>query len=338
MTINKKLVALVGVAISAILLSGCGKTMIVVNGKKISKDEFMARLERVQVSVPNGGTQPAGRYIVQQIINEELVLQLADKEKLMPTQEQQDARVKLIKRNSPELAATLTQQGMTEDEWVQTLRYQLAFNNLLGKGVKISDQEVKDVYNNGIKRSPSPFIDPAKVKISAIITPDKVKIDEAYKLLQQGKDFGAVAEAKSDDPVTKRQRGVLGWISNTAESKVPKPILERAFSLEPKTFSAPFNVQNQWVILKVDQSQPKKVQRFEDVKDLIKEQLQLQKGAQASTFRKDMKAFIGNSKIKVNADKYRGIPEDIKKRAGEINVPETAGNNPAAENKGEDKK
>lgn len=308
------LIALLGLAVSTSLLTGCGrKAMLNVNGEKISKDEFVARLERVPVQTPQG-QRLAGQYVVQQMISEKLVTQMAKKEGVEPTDAQVNERVRIIKKTSGDIRQILAQQGKTEDEWKDEVRSQLALNNLLAKGVTIPDADVKKAYDQARKANPSPFVRPEQVRISAIITAEKTKIDQAYNMLKTGKDFAAVAASMSEDPTAKQTNGILGWVSRDMKM-VPQSIRDTAFSLGINKYSSPIKADNKWVIVKADQKRPMKVQQYNDVKDLIKEQMAVQKGAQTGTFREDMQKFIKSANITVNAERYKGIPDELKKQA-----------------------
>jgi hypothetical protein len=93
-------VALVALAIAATMLAGCGRRgLIRVNGEKIRKDEFYSRLERVPVQTQQG-PQMAGRYLIQQMIAEKLVQQLAKDKKVEPTEAQINKKIDFFKKQT----------------------------------------------------------------------------------------------------------------------------------------------------------------------------------------------------------------------------------------------
>ena len=83
-----------------------------VNGEKVSKDEFYPRLERIPVQTQQG-TKLAGQYVVEQMIGEKLIEQLAKKENVAPTDAQIEAKIKVIRKESNgDIAQLLNSQGM----------------------------------------------------------------------------------------------------------------------------------------------------------------------------------------------------------------------------------
>ncbi len=300
-----------------VCLTGCGKkNLITVNGDAVSKDEFYSRLEKVPVQTPTG-TKMAGEYVVEQLINERLVQEFAKEKGVAPTEEQIDKRVEeLRKRSGNRLPAMLQQNGMTLDELKGRLRVQQSFINVITKGVNIDEATVKKAYDEALKAPNSPFKRPDQIRTSIILVKDKAKIDKAYKMLQGGTDFGTVAMQLSEDE-TKNRQGIMGWLSRGMD-KMPKVVEDTAFSLQIGKYSAPFEVQGSWAIVKVDQRRPSKITSYNEVKDQIREQLLIQKGSSEAKFRDELKKFVGDAKMVVTLERYKDVPSNIKKQAIEV--------------------
>ena len=318
--IRLSLVAIVALIVVVLALSGCGrKGLINVNGDKLAKDEFYGRLERVPVQTVKGGKQvtvPAGQYVVEQMITERLLTQLAKKENVTPTETQLNKKLNYLKKNG-NFAAQLRQSGVTEQEWKRQMTLQQAVVNLLTRDTKVTDAELKKTYDEQIQKVPSPFVRQPSRRIAVIIAKSPEKIQKAYKLLQDGQDFGSVALQLSEDKNTAALQGVVGWLSMDMK-QVPTPIRVAAFACPVGKYGKPFYVQDRndkaWVILKCLQKREKSVQKFADVKDLIKEQLAIAK-ADRRPFNKELQDFIAESKIVVNAERYKTVPEMMKKNA-----------------------
>lgn len=300
-----------------VCLTGCGKkNLISVNGESVSRDEFYARLEKVPVQTPTG-TKMAGEYVVEQLINERLVQAFAKEKGVPPTDAQIDKRVEdLRKRSGNKLPQMLQQNGMTLEELKGRLRVQQSFINVITKGVSVDDAIVKKAYDDALKAPNSPFKRPSQVRTSIIIAKDKAKIDKAYKMLQGGTDFGTVAMRLSEDE-TKSRQGIMGWLSRGMD-KMPKVVEDAAFSLDVGKVTSPFQVQGSWAILKVDQKRPSKITGLAEVRDQIKEQLMIQKGSSEAKFRDELKKFVTDAKMVVSIERYKNVPENIKKQAVEV--------------------
>ena len=325
--IKLSLVTIVALMVILLALAGCGrKGLINVNGDKLAKDEFYARLERVPVQTVKGGknvTVPAGQYVVEQMITERLLTQLAEKEGVASTDTQLNRKLNYLKKNG-NFSAQLRQMGVTEQEWKRQMSLQQSVINLITKDTKVTDAELKNAYDRQIKKVPSPFVRPEACHIAVIISASQEKIQKAYKLLEDGQDFGSVALQLSEDKNTAPYQGRVGWLSMDMKV-VPMPIRTAAFACPVGKYTKPFHVKdgndNAWVILRVDQKRRKLVQKFADVKELIREEIALTK-ADKTPFNKQLQQFIAKSKIVVNAERYSKVPEMLKKNASmPTNIP-----------------
>jgi len=320
--IKLSLVAMLVLAALMLVLTGCGrKGLININGTKIGKDEFYARLERVPVQTVKGGqpvTVPAGQYVIEQVITENLIQQLAKKENVAPTDAQLNAKLKYLKaRSGGSFIQDLRKQGLTQDDWKKQMKIQQSMINLMTKGITVTDAEVKKAYDGTLARKPNPFAHPAQVHISVIIAKSADKINKAYKFLQDKQEFGTVAMRLSEDKATAPSGGVVGWLSADMTA-VPAAIRNAAFAQPVGTYSKPLLVKDQkesgWVILKTDQVRKASTDSFDDVKLLLKEQIAIRKADQKK-FNEMVQNYVKDANIKVNAERYKKIPEMMKKTA-----------------------
>ncbi len=322
-TIRFGLIAIIAIAVLIPALAGCGrKGLINVNGEKLTKDEFYARLERVPIQTIKGGRQvtiPAGQYVIEQMITEQLLQQLAKKENVPATDEQIAAKLKYIKTTTGgNFAAQLKMQGMSEQDWKRQMALQQTVVNLIGKGSKVTDADVKREYDIELSKPNSQFKKPEAVFISLIMTQTRERADKAYKLLEDGQDFGSVALQLSEDKATAAGQGRVGWVAKNMDV-VPQGIRDAAFATGAGKYTKPFMLKDSkttiWVILRADSKRPASTDRYEDVKEIIKEQMSI-KAADRKPFDEMLKKFIAESKMTVNAERYKGIPDMLKKNAG----------------------
>lgn len=308
-------VALLVLAVSATLLTGCGrKGLVSINGAKVSKDEFYARLEKVPVQTTSG-TKPAGQYVIEQIIGEQLIQQYAKDQGVAPSETQIKKKLDFIKKESgSDLNKLLAQQGTTMEMLKTKITLEQSFINIASKGITISDAKVKDTYNKLLATKNSPFKTPDQVKISVIVTKSKPNVDKAYQMLGSGLEFATVAMDKNDDPNIKQRRGMIDWVS-ISDTRLPKPVIIAAFKLAVGSYSKPFFVQDSWVIVKSEQKKPATVKKYDDVKDMIKEKLAVQEGTANKDFAKKLEKYTNDAKITINASRYKSVVDNIKKDA-----------------------
>jgi len=333
---RSSIAALVVVAVAATALAGCGRRgFIRVNGEKINLQEFHSRLARTTVQTPQG-PQLAGRYVVQQLIQEKLIEQLAKQEKVEPTEEQINKKIEFFKKQSGgDMARVLSQLGMTLDDLKHQIAVEQAYINIVTKGITIPDDKVRKAYEEALHAKDSPFVRPEQVLVSAIITSSKAKIDKASKLLASGQEFGAVSRKLSDVWI-KQTDGKVGWASKDGmidlvvgqKAALPKDYADRVFALQIGKYTAPFEsvtrvrqgdktvTVRQWVILRADQKRRKKITTYDEVKDRIRETLAMREGAKRKEVQKLMQTFAKNADIVINAAAYKDIGERIKQEAG----------------------
>ena len=324
------LIVVMALIVPVLLIAGCGgekKAMVTVNGEEVSKGQFRVRLENIPVRSPQGGTTPAGKYLVQQIINEKLMRQLAEKEEVAITKEDVDKEIKKIRKSAG---------GKLKPEAIPGLRRQIELRktqtNLITKGIKITDEQVREVYDEASKRDPNPFERPEQVYVSVIAANSKDKIDKAYRLLEKGTEFGTVAMQLSDDPVIQKNQGKVAWIARE-QPEIPENIRETAFRLEDRKYSKPFAIvddnANSWVIVKRDRYRPAEVTKFENVKETLREQMALSEGSRKSDLPDRYAKFMKEAKISISVERYKdvskemikGAKEALKQRAEELAKP-----------------
>lgn len=334
--IKLSLVAMVLLAGFMLVLIGCGrKGLINVNGDKISKDEFYARLEQMQVPLMQGGRQvnvPAGELVIGKMIEEKLKQQLAKEEKVAPTDAQIEAKLKYLKaRSGGEFAQQLKASGTTQEEVKRQIRIEQSDINLKIKGVKVTDAEVKNAYDKLLAANPSPLKTSAQVHISLIIAKGQDKINNAYKLLQDKQEFGTVAMRLSEAPSKANGGSVPTWFSMDMlrlpkEQRPPAQIVQTAFATPVGDYSKPIFIADKgwlaWVIVKTDQTRKATTKSFDSVKVLLREQLALSK-ADAKQYNDMIRKYISKSNIKVNAERYKRIPDMMKKNASASASPQT---------------
>jgi parvulin-like peptidyl-prolyl isomerase len=317
---NKPKFSLIALALAAILvlgLTGCGgrRTVVKINGEKFTKNDFYNRLQKVPVQTPQG-LQPAGRYVMQQMISEKLVQQLAKKEGVEPTEAQINRKIDYIKKESgANFSKVLAQRGMTLEDLKHQISVEQSFINVVTKGIKIPDDKVKKAYEDILRKPGNPFVRPEGVMARGIIVAKKADVDKAYNLLQSGTDFGTVAMRFNDDPMIKQNQGRLRWITKEEQDPLPKIIKTTAFSLAPGKYSKPFLVEGRWVILKAESRRPKRITPFSEVKEIIREQLAMSEGTKKGTFTKAMQKFAKEADIWISHPAYKDIAETIKKEA-----------------------
>jgi parvulin-like peptidyl-prolyl isomerase len=273
----------------AFVMTGCGSggaenkdntVAATVNGQKI----MMSEVER-GVSQQTGGKQSelsqlqlaqARLQVLSNLIQREVLFQRAQKEKLLPTEDEVDNVINQQKTQSgmtaEDFEKSLKQQNLTREGLREEARKDLAIGKLqekYGGKITITDKEVEDFYNTNRQQfvnergvslamimvdpadnSPQGIQDDAKSEAEA-----KLKIDNIYQQLQGKADFATVARAKSEDINTLRNGGDLGFATEDAlkQNNFPADLVASFFgSMQVGDYSQPkqFN-SGKWYIFKL---------------------------------------------------------------------------------------
>ncbi len=176
------------------------KTMVVVNGVKIGANNYYRRMEMLA----NVGHMVGGKFVVgtpgfltlQQIINETLMIQLAQEKGVAPTEEEINTEVKNVLDEDPKKTAGMRAMGVTDAD----IRYQvlvtLSEYKVTTMGINIAEQQVENYY----KTNPSKFNDPVKYRLFVIVADSSDLADSVDKQLKGGASFKEVARKNSKDP------------------------------------------------------------------------------------------------------------------------------------------
>ncbi|MCA1631633.1 MAG: SurA N-terminal domain-containing protein, partial [Acidobacteria bacterium] len=228
-----------------------------VNGKEITLGE----VDRV-ISQQTGGQQAllsplelgARRLqVLDELIKQEVLFQRAEKEKLLPSDDEVTQAINEQKQQSGITSDVyqrmLKESGQTEEGLREAARKQLAIRRLLERvGGKIdtpTDKEVEDFYNANRER----YVSARGVGLAAIYADPQDngatndaksdpeaqnKINIIYQRLKGGGDFATVAREQSEDPNTVARGGEIGFFGEEElkRSGFPSELIAKFFGSE----------------------------------------------------------------------------------------------------------
>lgn len=208
-----KSILIATLALVASLSFAQADTMIEINGEKISRAEYVRRMEYlpgIGKATRDGNFVEVfpGLATVDFIINERLTLQLAKERGVEPSNAEIDAELGMIQRREPGLLERFTATGRTKEEYRAVIRYNLAQFKLQTEGVLVTDTEIKNLYDLA---KDVRFTRPPSVRLRVIAVNSDAETKEVDTELKSGKSFAAVATLLSKD-VTSRIGGMYGDI------------------------------------------------------------------------------------------------------------------------------
>lgn len=308
-------------AVVAVFLAGCGKSTVAkVNGRKISRQEYYSRLERMPMGPQNMQVE-AGIVVLRDLINEELLLRLAEKEKCPPTDTQVNERYAQMQKQ-PQFTARIKESGLSKEQAKDLVRILQAHFNLLTRGIKVPDKEVKDYYD---KHKMSQFTVPENADVAAVFCEKEADVKKAQELLKQGVDFATVAQRLSSDPVSKERGGRLARPVYRNDPGLPPEVWQKVLATKKGEVTAPISDRTGHVIFKIVRINPEKTQKYEEVKYMIWDGMMRDKGSQKWDVDTELNKFRESAEIKIMIDRYRdkllpkeggpGVPGGEKKEA-----------------------
>ncbi len=250
-----------------------------VNGKSI----MMARVEQA-LTQQSGGQQSklsplelaqARLQALGSLIQREVLFQRAEREKLLPTDDQITGLIAQQKQQSgmtdDDFQKNLTAQNLSMEALREEARKDIAIKNLQDKysgKITVNDKEVEDFYNANRERFVSSrgvalamiMVDPADNGPQGIQNDAKgeaeakLKIDNINQQLKGGADFATVARAKSEDPNSLPRGGDLGFATedDLKQNGFPADLSTRFFAMQAGDITEPVQFNgNKWYIFKL---------------------------------------------------------------------------------------
>jgi peptidyl-prolyl cis-trans isomerase SurA len=285
---NLRAAATAAIISSCILFSGCGSSIApdvaaTVNGRPV----YYTDVDRTYKSqFPGKGegesddqVQLRRLEVLRSLIDNEIMLQRAEKAGLVATDADVEARLSELKTpyTKEEFDKQLRNWGLTLDELKARIRKDESVKKLFNKDItskiNISDADVAAFYNanRGSFNLPEPQVHMAQIVVSPHPDPnvrnlknDKAKTEEeaSRKIkaiearLRQGEDFAMVAQNYSEDPQTTPNGGDLGFLPESSLDKTSPELRKLVLALQPGQLSPVIHTQDGYRILKMISKEP----------------------------------------------------------------------------------
>jgi peptidyl-prolyl cis-trans isomerase SurA len=271
--------------------------------------------------------------VLRVMIDNQIMLQRAEKLGLMATDADVDARMSELKApfTQEEFLRQLGARHMTVDDLKVQLRQDLSIQKLFNKEVtskiSITDGEIRDFYlaNQARFSFPEPQIHMAQIVVTGHpdttvhnLKNDKAQTEEEavkkIEMLQarihQGEDFGVLAQNYSEDPNSAANNGDLGFVPESALERASPELRKAVAEMTPGQVTPVIHTQEGYRILKIISKEPAGQREFENprVQQDIRETLmnrkeQLLRGAYYEVARDEAKVANYLAQAVVQRDK-----------------------------------
>lgn len=248
------------------LFAGCGKSkpepdvMATVNGRKIMRAELEKYYDNQIAGAPQTPTGEQATSlrlsILEDLIQQEIMLQRAEKLGLMATDEEVDSKLNELKApyTQEQFEKRLNEKKLTADDLKREIRRNLTVDKVLNKEVNskvnITDADITEYYNS--HKTEFNYVEPeyhlARIMVTTRPNPqvhnlknDKAqndaqarqKIQQLLNRLESGEDFANVAMNYSEDPDTASNGGDMGFVPESALKSTDTVIREAIGRLQP---------------------------------------------------------------------------------------------------------
>jgi len=253
-----------------------GKGIVaMVEGESIKRDEILVRLRSGPAAKTEDETDKLKRTAIDSLINQKLL------------------DLEVVRKNYEQDKDFKYSLSITRD----AILNKLFRNRIIASAVRLDDEEIKKYYEDNRES----FKEPDQIRINTIQIKAKEKADRIIDELKRGADFDVVAADMSGMPVGSTT-GNTGWLYANI---LPPVIKERLNEMNIGGVYGPFDIDGEFLIIKLLGREDGKFKSFETVKNGIVEQLSKKKYDQLlSDYLAKLRAF---SKIKINESVMKGF-------------------------------
>jgi len=235
--------------------------MATVNGRKITRTEVQKYYDTQVADSPQKlSAEQADTLrlnILTQLINDEILMQRAEKLGLLATDEEVNAKLTEIKApfTQQQFDQRLKDRNLTLDDFKRDLRRSLTIDKVMNKEVtskiNITDDDITSYYDQHkaefnliepqyhlaqvlVTTQPNPQVKTMKAQNEAEA---RKKIQMVQNRLDSGEDFATVAMTYSEQPETAQNGGDLGFIPESS-LKADKTAFDAISKLKPGQYTA----------------------------------------------------------------------------------------------------
>lgn len=292
-----QVLAPLGILLLSLLVNACGSTppkdaAAKVNNKIITYAELDRGYQSQFASPPKGNddqTMIQKLEVLRTLIDNEIMLQRAEKLGLLATDTDVDAKFNELKApyTQEEFQKQLKERNLTQEELKAQLRRDLSilrlFNREITSKISITDQEIADYYNNNkamfnlaepqihlaqIVVTPQPDSNVRNLKQDKATSEDqaKKKIEMLRRRVESNDDFAALAQNYSEDPASAQNGGDLGFIAESVLDKTGAELRRLVLSTPPGRVTPVIHTPEGYRILKVISREPAGQRELNDPK------------------------------------------------------------------------
>jgi foldase protein PrsA len=232
--------------------------------------------------------------VLQELISERLALDEAAARGIIASDEDVNKEIDAIKQRFGEetFQKSLKEKGFTVDAFRQRIGERIVLGRFVETFAQgdVTDAEISDYYKN----SPRPFLKPARVNMKIVeFQTEEAAVAAAGDLKKGNMDFDQYADKLAGDK--KANVTDYGWVSPEFLSPSMAASIK---ALKEGQYGGPYKGQKSFYLVRVKERKPEGIAAFDEVKDMIRNQLLQQKRMEA--YSKWLEQKRSSSKITTN--------------------------------------
>jgi foldase protein PrsA len=227
-----------------------------VGEKNISQQDWLHQLERLY-----------GKETLKEIINREVIYQLADKYNITVSEEVIEQELTMIKA----MYNSIDHEKIADQEELRNqIKYNILLEEMLTRDVTIPEEHIQNFYDE----NQALYLIPTTYHLSHITVKTMEDAEMVVKELESGSDFSVLAMEKSTDEFSSNQGGDLGFVT-TESGYIPEEYEPTLPSLKVNNWEGPIQVGEEFAVIYLHEVIKGKEYSFVDVKEHIRRQLAL---------------------------------------------------------------
>ncbi|MGM0471280.1 MAG: peptidylprolyl isomerase [Bacillota bacterium] len=287
------------------------ENIAVVNGQELKSQAYYQALQsyqqRSQGQIGSTQTLALKDRVLTQMINRELLLQKAKEEGIEAKvsdeeiEEQLDQIISNSSKSKDEIEKMLQERNSSlaqiKENMRENLKQQKLIQNLIEQKqdeIEVSEQEIKDMYEQVTASHILIKTDDRSAKEA------EAKIKEIKDKIDNGMEFSQAAKEYSEDQASSEEGGSLGTFGH---GKMVPEFDKVAFELNQGEISQPVKTEYGYHLIKVNDKQEAKGEKFKDQKDELSKKLREQKSSQA--IQSLIQKYKEDSEIEINSPEIK---------------------------------
>ncbi|MCH7903989.1 MAG: peptidyl-prolyl cis-trans isomerase [Armatimonadetes bacterium] len=252
------------------------RVVATVNGEPITGRIYYARMEVLpgvgQIGPGNSFVPIVPGYLtLQRIIDEMLLVQLAEERGVAPTEAEIDAEIELRMEEDPDVIAQLLALGFTEADYRYNVILQLSQFKIESQGITITDFQVEKQYEGNRLN----YTLPKRYHLRLLRVDSEDAKPAADAALAEGKSFEDVATEFSSD-ISRFQGGDIGQI---AERDMQPVVRDALLETLEGGVTKWLNQGGVWLRFKIEEILPAETLELDErLRRRIREQMMLESG------------------------------------------------------------